>query len=49
MKARCPSPRSPPMNSVDPGTLRFRIGDATLKPFHETYDRHSVYLDVKLK
>ena len=33
----------------DPSTLRFKIGDVLLKPFHETYDRHSVYLDVNLK
>jgi hypothetical protein len=30
----------------DPGTLRFMIGDVTLKPFYETYGYHSVYLDV---
>jgi len=33
----------------DPGTLRFQIGDAELKPFYETYGRHSVYLDVTRK
>jgi len=33
----------------DPATLRFRIDDADLKPFYETYGRHSVYLDVTLK
>jgi DUF1680 family protein len=33
----------------DPGTLRFKIGDAVLKPFYETYGRHSVYLHVTLK
>jgi hypothetical protein len=33
----------------DPQTLRFSIGDAKLKPFFETYDRCSVYLDVTLK
>jgi len=33
----------------DPNTLRFKIGDVLLKPFHETYDRHSVYLDVTLE
>jgi len=33
----------------DPATLRFRIGDADLKPFYETYGRHSVYMDVTLK
>ena len=33
----------------NPATLRFQIGDAKLKPFYETYGRHSVYLDVTLK
>jgi DUF1680 family protein len=33
----------------DPATLRFNIGDVEFKPFYETYDRHSVYLDVTLK
>ncbi len=33
----------------DPSTLRFNIGDVTLKPFHEMYGRHSVYLDVTLE
>jgi DUF1680 family protein len=33
----------------DPETLRFKIGDASLKPFYETYGHHSVYLDVNLK
>lgn len=33
----------------DPRALRFQIGDVTLKPFFETYGRHSVYLDVTLK
>jgi len=33
----------------DPSTLRFKIGDVTLKPFYETYGRHSVYLDVTFK
>jgi DUF1680 family protein len=38
-------------NSIagDPSTLRFRIGDVTLKPFYETYGHHSVYLDVTLE
>ena len=35
--------------SGDPSTLRFEIGDARLKPFYETYDRHSVYFDVTLE
>jgi DUF1680 family protein len=30
----------------DPGSLRFTIGDLRLKPFFETYGRHSVYLDI---
>ena len=33
----------------DPRTLRFRIGDVTLRPFYEIYGRHSVYLDVTLE
>jgi len=33
----------------DPATLRFTAGDAKLKPFYETYGRHSVYLHVTLK
>jgi hypothetical protein len=33
----------------DPATLRFRIGDVSLKPFYETYGRHSVYLHVTMK
>lgn len=31
----------------DPSTLRFSVDGATLKPFYETYGRHSVYLHVK--
>ncbi|TWT33948.1 Non-reducing end beta-L-arabinofuranosidase [Posidoniimonas corsicana] len=31
---------------ADPAKLRFRIGELTLKPFFETYDRYSVYVDV---
>ncbi len=30
----------------DASSLRFRLGDLQLKPFFETYGRHSVYLDV---
>jgi DUF1680 family protein len=30
----------------EPQALRFKSGDATFKPFYETYGRHSVYLDV---
>jgi DUF1680 family protein len=33
----------------DPATLRFKAGDASLKPFYETYGRNSVYLHVTLK
>lgn len=33
----------------DPQKLEFTIGDIVFKPFYETYGRHSVYLDVKLK
>jgi DUF1680 family protein len=33
----------------DPQQLEFRIDDVIFKPFYETYGRHSVYLDVKLK
>ncbi len=33
----------------DPKQLQFNIGDVVFKPFYETYGRHSVYLDVKLK
>ncbi|MGZ5247348.1 MAG: beta-L-arabinofuranosidase domain-containing protein [Flavitalea sp.] len=33
----------------DPGQLQFTIDDVIFKPFYETYGRHSVYLDVRLK
>jgi DUF1680 family protein len=33
----------------DPATLRFAIDGVNFKPFYETYDRCSVYLDVTLK
>jgi DUF1680 family protein len=33
----------------DPATLQFTIDDVAFKPFYDTYGRHSVYLDVKLK
>ncbi len=33
----------------DPAQLQFTIDDIVFKPFYETYGRHSVYLDVKLK
>lgn len=33
----------------DPQQLQFSIDDLVFKPFYETYGRHSVYLDVKLK
>lgn len=33
----------------DPATLRFKVDDATLKPFYETYGRSSVYVNVARK
>ena len=33
----------------NPKTLRFRIGELSLKPFYETYSRYSVYFDVTLE
>lgn len=33
----------------DPSTLRFSIDGEELKPFYDTYGRHSVYLDVTLE
>jgi len=33
----------------DPRQLHFTIDDVVFKPFYETYQRHSVYLDVRLK
>ncbi|HVU95379.1 MAG TPA: beta-L-arabinofuranosidase domain-containing protein [Puia sp.] len=33
----------------DPAKLEFTVDDAVFKPFYETYGRHSVYLDVRLK
>jgi len=33
----------------DPATLHFRVGDAALKPFYETYGRSSVYVNVEKK
>ena len=33
----------------NPQQLEFRIDDVVFKPFYDTYGRHSVYLDVKLK
>jgi DUF1680 family protein len=33
----------------DPAQLQFNVGDVVFKPFYETYGRHSVYLDVRLK
>lgn len=35
--------------SGDPEKLEFTIDGVVFKPFYETYDRHSVYLDVTLK
>jgi uncharacterized protein len=38
-------------NSIkgDPSQLEFKIGDVLFKPFYETYGRHSVYINVRLK
>ncbi len=33
----------------DPQQLQFTIDDVVFKPFYNSYGRHSVYLDVKLK
>ncbi|WP_367915887.1 hypothetical protein [Leadbetterella sp. DM7] len=33
----------------DPTKLEFMIDDVVFKPFCDTYGRHSVYLDVRLK
>lgn len=33
----------------DPKKMRFTINGVVFKPFYETYDRYSVYLDVTLK
>jgi hypothetical protein len=33
----------------DPAQLQFTIDDVVFKPFYNSYGRHSVYLDVKLK
>ena len=33
----------------DPGALRFSAGGIAFKPFYETYERYSVYLNVTLK
>ncbi|RXG14035.1 DUF1680 family protein [Leeuwenhoekiella aestuarii] len=35
--------------SGNPEKLEFKIDGVVYKPFYETYDRHSVYLDVTLK
>ncbi len=35
--------------SGDPSQLEFTIDGITFKPFYETYDRYSVYLDVNLQ
>ncbi len=35
--------------SGDPEHLEFMIDGVVFKPFYETYGRHSVYLDVRLK
>jgi DUF1680 family protein len=33
----------------DPKRLEFTVDNVIFKPFYETYGRHSVYLDVRLK
>ncbi|HEX7618817.1 MAG TPA: beta-L-arabinofuranosidase domain-containing protein, partial [Verrucomicrobiae bacterium] len=33
----------------DPGTLRFSVNGVAFKPFYESYDRYSVYLNVTLE
>lgn len=33
----------------DPATLRYSTNGVNLKPFYETYSRHSVYLDITLE
>jgi DUF1680 family protein len=33
----------------NPQQLQFTIGDVVFKPFYETYGRHSVYLNVRMK
>lgn len=35
--------------SGDPANLKFEIDGVTFKPFYETYERYSVYLDVTLE
>jgi hypothetical protein len=35
--------------SGDPSTLRFTLDSVVLKPFYETYGRHSVYLHVTFR
>jgi len=35
--------------SGDSGQLQFKIDGVDFKPFYDTYGRHSVYLDVRLK
>jgi len=52
--AQLPKPREVKLNMTDmsksingdPSTLRFKLGDLTLKPFYESYGRYSVYFDV---
>ena len=33
----------------DPRELKFTIDGVPFKPFYDSYGRHSVYLDVRLK
>ncbi len=35
--------------SGDPSTLHFKVGDAELRPFYESYGRYSVYFDTTMK
>jgi hypothetical protein len=35
--------------SGDPATLRFNVDGAELRPFYESYGRHSVYVYVTAK
>jgi DUF1680 family protein len=52
--SQLPKPRAITLNVTDmgksitgdPATLRFKLGDLTLKPFYESYGRYSVYFDV---
>ena len=45
---RLPVDVANPAKSIDgdPSTLRFNVGDVTLRPFFEAYGRYSVYFDL---